>query len=112
VSIHVEMTNPVLTRVSRDDQAGELVLEFRHHSDTLLLVWHLPPGFKTGSYAYSKVESSLAIVQEVGSGILRSGDRNPEWVLPRPVARRRRPSRALDRAGLTESGPRPITSKS
>ena len=105
MSIHVEMTNPVLTRVSRDDQSGELVLEFRHHSDTLLLVWHVEG---TRNRAVAKQE--LNRIANIGTGIL-TGSKGGQWEAQKPPSRRRRPSRALDRAGLTESGPRPITGK-
>jgi len=98
MSLHVEMTNPQLVRVYRDDQSGELVLEFRHHSDTLSLVWYV------NKRAAPVVTKWLQQIADIGSGILNSENRSPEWEAPRTRVIRRHP-RALDRAGLTEPGP-------
>lgn len=98
MSLHVEMTNPQLTRVYRDDQSGELVMEFRHHSDTLCLIWY------TNKRAAPTVTKWIHQIADVAIGILNATGPSPEWEAPRSRVMRRR-TRALDRAGLTEPGP-------
>jgi hypothetical protein len=105
MSIHVEITNPVLSRISKDPASGELILEFRHHSDTVILVWYVE-----GSRNRAAARQELDRIGDIGAALLDKHEGPYEWNASKPPARRRRALRALDRAGLTESGPRPITS--